>query len=228
MDDTILDYEAVGERCWRDTCRMFAPQVPGLDPGRLQDAINQALVWYWGKPERNRLGRLNLVSARREIVARAFRNVGVCAPGVSVQIADYFTEHRETAVEAIPGAIETEERLRDDGVKLALITNGASLPQRAKIDRFGLEPLFDYIMVEGEFGAGKPDPRVYVHSLAQLEVSPQEAWMVGDNLEFAVAGPKLLGVTGSWVDWKDSGLPQDSPVQPDRIIQTISELVETS
>ena len=226
LDDTILAYESVGEKCWRQACRVFAPQVPGLEADRLLTAIKLTLAWYWGDPERNRLGRLDLLAARREIVSAAFNSIDVPSPVVSDKIADYFTENRETAVEALPGAIDTLHRLRDDGVKLALITNGASLPQRAKIDRFGLEPLFESILVEGEFGAGKPDERVYLHSLEQLGAQPHEAWMVGDHLEFDVAGPKRLGISGVWVDWRCSGLPERSPVQPDRIITRISELVE--
>ena len=53
--------------------------------------------------------------------------------------------------------------------------------QRGKIQRFGLEPCFDYILIEEEFGVGKPDERVYLHAIGQLDTHPSKSWMVGDN-----------------------------------------------
>ena len=80
---------------------------------------------------------------------------------------------------------------------------GRALPlrqvQRAKIERFGLAPLFDAIVVEGEFGVGKPEPAVYAHALAALGVSAADAWMVGDNLEWDVVTPRRLGMKGIWI-----------------------------
>ncbi|MCH8350685.1 MAG: HAD family hydrolase [Chloroflexi bacterium] len=226
MDDTILSYEAVGERCWREACLRFAPQVTGLDPEGLLGAIMASLAEYWHDPERNRRGRLDLGAARREIVSAAFTRLKVDAPVVQNGIADLFTEIREYAVEAIPGAIEALHVLRRAGVRLALITNGASQPQRAKIQRFNLAPLFESILVEEEFGAGKPEPQVYLHSLKQIDAKPSEAWMVGDNLEFDVEAPQKLGIKGIWVDWQAGGLPVASSVKPDRIVNRLSELVD--
>ena len=99
------------------------------------------------------------------------------------------------------------------------------MEQRGKISRFSLAPFFEWILVEGEFGAGKPDERVYRHVLDGLGVAPGEAWMVGDHLEWDVAAPQRLGVTGIWVDTAGLGLPGSSPVRPDRIIRALPELL---
>jgi hypothetical protein len=50
-----------------------------------------------------------------------------------------------------------------------LLTNGGSKGQRLKIDRFDLAPLFDAILIEGEVGFGKPDPRIYTKALEALD-----------------------------------------------------------
>ncbi len=126
--------------------------------------------------------------------------------------------------------------LRDSGVKLALITSGDGTFQRRKIDGCELASFFHCILIEGEFGIGKPDERVYLHALDQLAVRPEETWMVGDSLEWDVAAPQRLGITGIWVVWPASKyvmmqgfprseLPERSDVRPDRIIKRISELV---
>jgi putative hydrolase of the HAD superfamily len=163
--------------------------------------------------------------ARQEIVSGAFARLGVAAQSVANEIADSYTTIKEKVVELVPGAMETLRSLRDNGNRLALITNGSAQFQRAKVNRFGLEPLFDYILIEGDFGVGKPDQRVYRHVLKQLNVLPSQASMVGDNLQLDVADAQLLGIHGVWVDWEGSGLPENSSVKPDHIVRTISELV---
>ena len=98
-----------------------------------------------------------------------------------------------------PGALDALRAFRALGIKLALVTNGAAAVQRAKIERFELAPLFDAIVVEGEFGLGKPEQAVYAHALASLGVSAADAWMVGDNLEWDVVAPRRLGMKGIWI-----------------------------
>jgi len=125
-----------------------------------------------------------------------------------------------------PGALDTLVALRQAGMPMALLTNGDAAGQRAKIERFDLAHFFDCIVVEGEFGVGKPDARVYEHALAALGAPRgRETWMVGDNLAADVGGAQALGLTGIWVDWEGAGLPTDAAAQPDHSIRRIAELL---
>lgn len=56
-------------------------------------------------------------------------------------------------------------------------------------------------------------------------MTPDEAWSVGDSLENDVGGPQALGVFGIWHDHRREGLPEGSPVKPDRIVHSLAELV---
>ena len=104
--------------------------------------------------------------------------------------------------------------------------DGVSLEaQRAKIEDHELEHLFDCIVVEGEFGIGKPNDEVYIHAMETLGVKPNETWMVGDNFEWEVVAPKRLGLTAIWVDSRAEGLPDAPAVMPDRVISSITELI---
>jgi phosphoglycolate phosphatase-like HAD superfamily hydrolase len=71
----------------------------------------------------------------------------------------YNALHDEELSSLFPDAHETLDRLKEFGVKLALITKGAAEPQRAKVTRFALEHRFDHIQIEGEHGFGKPEER---------------------------------------------------------------------
>ncbi len=226
LDDTILGDAINGDRCWRIVCERFAAEAPGLTADRLLAEIDRMRVWYWSDPDRHRRGRLDLQRAREELVGMALEALGAEAPDLARRIAREFSALRDEAVRPLPGAIETLGRLRERGVRLALVTNGSGAAQRRKIDRFGLAPLFDCIAIEGELGAGKPEERVYRHACEQLGVTPAEAWMAGDRLDWDVAGPQRLGMVGIWVDNAGQGLPASSPVRPDRIIRSLAELLE--
>jgi putative hydrolase of the HAD superfamily len=123
-----------------------------------------------------------------------------------------------------PGVAEALGRLRNGGVAMALVTNGDKSQQRRKIERYDLARYFDAILIEGEFGAGKPEEIVYRHVLERLGVPAREAWMVGDNIEWDVAAPQRLGLRGVWVDRDGMGLAADSSVRPHRIIREFQEL----
>jgi putative hydrolase of the HAD superfamily len=225
LDDTIIAHGIAGDKCWQELCVRFAPRVDGIDAARLMEAIDEARNWYWDDPERHRRGRLNLILARRELVSLAFSNLGLNNTDVAFQIADAYSTEREEAATLFPGAIDTLEHFLNHRVKLALVSNGSSEVQRKKIERFNLEPYFKCITIEGEFGVGKPDERVFIHTLEQIGTTPGDAWMVGDNLEWDIAGAQNLGIYGIWVDWKGEGLPDLSAIRPDRIVNNISELM---
>ena len=225
LDDTILDFEGGAVPSWRSVCEAASDQVAGLDPAALFTAIDVARDWLWADRERARVGRTDLVEATRLIVQRALASLGFDLPDLARWTAETYRGLRDETIHPFPGAIDALSSFREAGVRLALVTNGAAADQRRKIDRFGLAPFFEQILVEGEFGVGKPDERVYRHALDSLGVAPAQAWMVGDNLEWDVAGPQRLGVTGIWVDMAGRGLPESSPVRPDRIIRALPELL---
>jgi HAD superfamily hydrolase (TIGR01549 family) len=104
--------------------------------------------------------------------------------GVAQRLADRFSAYRDEHMRLFPDAHNVIDALRARGTRLALVTNGASEAQRAKIDRFDLANRFEHTQIEGEHAFGKPDERAYLHALRQLGADARDTWMVGDNLEW--------------------------------------------
>lgn len=52
--------------------------------------------------------------------------------------------------------------------RLGLVTNGTSATQRRKLQKLGVESLFDAVTISEEVGFKKPDPRAFQHALQQL------------------------------------------------------------
>ena len=162
--------------------------------------------------------------ARQSVAAAGLQRVGIDDESLARALAMSYARHRDARLALLPGALDTVLRFKAAGCALALVTNGSRRTQRLKIERFGLEPIFDTILVEGELGFGKPDPRVYELALSRLGHAPSETWMVGDHLEWDVAAPQKHGIYGVWVDTQRKGLPRDSTVRPDLTVRSIAEL----
>jgi FMN phosphatase YigB (HAD superfamily) len=50
--------------------------------------------------------------------------------------------------------------------------------------------------------------------------------MVGDHLVWDVDGAQRVGLRAAWIDRPRAGLPADQPVQPERIIHALDELLD--
>ncbi len=225
LDDTILSYHSLSSPTWNKVCAEFVAKNNLFEANTLIDAINETGKLYWSDSERHRLGRLDLNNTRREVVRLALEKLGCFQNEYAVQIADYYSNLHQESIHPFPGAVETLQELVQRGVRLALLTNGNSVKQRYKITKFDLEKYFDVCLVEEELGFGKPDIRVFQMALNHLRVSPGKTWMVGDNLEWDIETPQKMGIFSVWNDHDHSGLPEDSKIFPDRIINNISELL---
>jgi HAD superfamily hydrolase (TIGR01549 family) len=223
LDDTILRFSAGQPNFWRLSVQHHLAQR--ADHDHLLTRLEAVNLEYWGSAERAFWGRQNLHEARRRIAVKALADAGVSRE-LCERVADDMTERKEASVRPFEGALETLQRLRERGHRLGLLTNGSGAFQRRKLERYALEPLFDLVLIEGELGYGKPDGRVFRAALAHFAIEPQQAWMVGDNLDADIAGAREVGIPGVWHDAHGSGLPPLPQVVPDRVIQRLSELLD--
>jgi putative hydrolase of the HAD superfamily len=230
LDDTLISAYNRPDLAWHAIAHEFTVDLHPHKPAEIAAAINLSADVFWADPERHRVGRLELLDARATIIADAFEamaTAGYTPPGETVvqRMAARYNAYREAQMHLFDGAHHVVDTFRAKGVRLALITNGAAAPQRAKVVRFDLTHRFHHIQIEGEHGFGKPEERAYRHALAALGVDASETWMVGDNLEWEVVAPQRLGIHAIWHDVVGEGLPPGSSVRPDRVIRSLPELL---
>ncbi len=223
LDGTILDWQTGMEETWLASIEKH--NDGSYDSLEMQKRIRERRDWLWDDPERAKAGRMDLNEASRAIVRYAFEDAGLTAIDVANGIANYYRAQRRELIAPYPGAMETLATLSERGVRLALLTNGEAQNQRGSVDKLDLETYFDCIVIEGEFGVGKPDERVFRHALEATSSAPETTWMVGDSLIADIAPAIELGLHAVWVDEAGDGLPDDAPTRPDRIIKLISELL---
>jgi putative hydrolase of the HAD superfamily len=223
LDETLITIGLKPDDAWAQAVAA-TDGTAAVDAKAAAEAVIAESRHFWADPTRHRDGRLDIPRTRRGIVFRALEPLGL-PRAVTDAIAELYAEMAHSATDLFPDAIETVEALRQEGIRLALITNGARDMQRAKVERFGLAARFDHVQIEGEYGLGKPEAEVYWHAMHTLGVEPAVTWMVGDNLEWEVAAPQRLGITGIWHDPIGRGLPEDCAIRPDRIIRRLRELI---
>jgi putative hydrolase of the HAD superfamily len=232
LDDTLISAYSRPEAAWQAVCAEFSGEIAPLTPTALATAVLLAAQKFWADPKDHREWRLKLRLSRREIVRRTFlqflSNGHLLSDDLSERIADRFSNYRDEQMRLFPHAHEVVDAFRAQGVRLALVTNGAGVDQRAKITRFDLLRRFDHIQIEGEHDFGKPDERAYLHAMQSLDVTAKDTWMIGDNLEWEVRAPKALGIYTIWHDVIGNGLPANSDAKPDRIIRGLAELIAGS
>ncbi|MBQ6848927.1 MAG: riboflavin biosynthesis protein RibF [Clostridia bacterium] len=92
-----------------------------------------------------------------------------------------------------PDVYDTLTTLRQRGYRLGVITNGTARTQACKLDYSGLRPYLDLVVLAGEEGIQKPDPRVFQIAAARLGVPCACCVFVGDNPENDLMGAKNAG-----------------------------------
>lgn len=232
LDDTILDNRAGLEAVWSRVSAEVAARLGDVSPTAVRAALAAASDWYWSDEERQRRGRLDLRGARQAVVAGALERLGRADARLVSEVAGLYDALREASYAPFPGALEALARLRGRMPALGLVTNGAAASQRAKIERWGLAAFFDVIAIEGEVGAGKPDPRHFGHALGALGADPAATLMAGDDYRGDVLGALALGMHAVWIDRDGRAAPRSDASsgaaarRPHRTLASFVELVE--
>jgi putative hydrolase of the HAD superfamily len=111
------------------------------------------------------------------------------AHGRSPELVELWNTTRMGALTCYP---ETESVLEhwSARVPVALVTNGASRLQHAKLTVTGLESYFTAVIVSEEVGIGKPDPAPFQAALGELQLTPADVLMVGNDVDRDIAGAR--------------------------------------
>ncbi|MBI5949160.1 MAG: HAD family hydrolase [Chloroflexi bacterium] len=222
MDDTLLDGVTAMQVSWATVCAEVAPGL-GCEAEALRLAIRREAMEFWKDESLVGHWRLDLDGAREHIVRTALAAESLDASLARKISLGYKASHREN-LRLFDDAIETLEAVRAAGLGIGLITNGPAPLQRDKIERFDLARHMDVIVIEGEFGAGKPERAVFEHALAAVRAEPSRAWHVGDNLYADIGGAQQVGIHAVWLHRDRLEMGEDAPAIPDRTIAHLGEL----
>ena len=92
-------------------------------------------------------------------------------------------------------AVPTLQRFRDEGFKLAIVSNWDT-PLDPLTERLGIAEYFDAIVAshDARVRSEKPDSHVFNYALAAVGVSAEEVVHVGDTYEADIVGARNVGI----------------------------------
>ena len=122
----------------------------------------------------------------------------------------HYAEVNGRATRIYPGVLETLAALREQGRRLAVVTNKAEAFTLPLLERMGIAGHFDAVVSGDTLPVKKPDPAVLFHACRLLGVDAGRAVMIGDSANDALAargaGMPVLLVTYGYSE----GMPVDS------------------
>lgn len=100
------------------------------------------------------------------------------------------------------GALPMLQRLKADGHRLTLITNGPSTMQHAVIDHLGIRQYFDQAFATGDeaIGINKPNRGCFDKVASIFKVEPKDCLFIGDGKINDYQGATGAGWNGLWVN----------------------------
>ena len=188
LDHTLLDTDTSLQMAFGD-----AMSAVGADPTGVYPTFNDINEALWRRVEAQEL------TPPRVHVARFVELNEQLGLGVDPQrMADAFAQGMGEHGELYPGAREMLDKLAGMAT-LALITNGLSGIQRARIARLGIHDHFAAITISAEVGAAKPGTEIFDVAFEALGGPDKSgALMVGDNLGSDIAGGNNAGIDTCW------------------------------
>lgn len=119
-----------------------------------------------------------------------------------------------------------EETLRQllSKYHLAIISDGQSAYAVPELNAVGLFGSFDPVIISGDFGYRKPDPRLFKSALTIMQMEPSEVLFVCNDIYRDVYGAQRIGIKTVFFR-SNQGQQEKKDVQPDYIIYNFPELL---
>lgn len=130
---------------------------------------------------RSDLGKLS----RKDFNEEASKLTGISVPEIAQGI-----EAEMIIDDALVGYVE---KLKEQGFRVACLSNGSHEWTLQVINEHGLSHLFEEIILSSDLGIVKPDAEIYMQALRKLDIQPDQAIFVDDR-QVNVDAAEALGI----------------------------------
>ncbi len=112
--------------------------------------------------------------------------------------------------EPLDGATNLLDHLKNNHIKLGIITNGFTEWQEMRLGRLGLTEYFEFVITSEQMGVAKPHRAIFDHALEKMShPSRQQVLMIGDNLHSDIKGGIDSELHTCWLN------PHNQPAVPE-------------
>nr|WP_198423965.1 HAD family hydrolase [Microlunatus antarcticus] len=195
LDDTLLDHRG-------STTAALAAWLPGLG---VEPAPGLEQAWFDLEDEHFESWRSGLISfdEQRRRRLRDFLPLVGQAVGPDAELDLVFVgylEQYERAWRPFDDVRPAVDDLVDRGIALAVLTNGSTAQQTAKVAAIGLSDCVAGVVTAEQLGVAKPAPQTYRAACRLLSVAPAETVHVGDRHDLDVVAARAAGLRALHLD----------------------------
>lgn len=221
LDDTLLWDKKSIKTAFEKTCEY----VPSINKEILEDAVRQEAtklyqsyetypftqmiginpfegLWGTFDDHGEEFQTMKHLISTYQVTAwtNGLQRCGIQDKDLGVKLAEQFIQERKKYPFVYEDTYHVLDSLKDT-YQLVLVTNGAPSLQRTKL---AITPeiaaYFDTIIISGEVGVGKPDPKIFDFALAQADIPVEQGIMIGDNLTTDILGANRVGMQNIWIN----------------------------
>ncbi|MGB3975282.1 MAG: HAD family hydrolase [bacterium] len=222
LDGTLTDYETGSETGLKLAFnRLIEASETSIPYEIFQDAykgvIDAESAWssisgFTGSAKENRVRRFQLL----------LQGLGRQQPGtVLMEMAEAYSQGRSSGTKLYADVIDTLAYLKNK-YALAILTEGDETTQMNQITHLGIEPYFSTIVISDQTPWHKPSITLFRFAAIKMELEPENILMVGDRLDWDIRPAKEVGMKTIWLN--RAGSRDNSPIEPDIVIQKLDEL----
>lgn len=191
LDHTLWDYETNAEETLKDLFVRFKLEERGVTSFRyFVETFRRINRDLWDRYDRGLIGQETI---RTERFDRVFRDTGIEDSRSALEFSKFYLQELPQKKNLLPEARETLEYLHPR-YPITVVTNGFDEIQSAKIASAGIGHYFRHVVTSQRAGNKKPSRRIFEFALEQTGHAPEQAVMVGDNLQTDIAGAAAAGI----------------------------------
>ena len=215
VDDTLFDFGMSEEKALHNAFVKFDLPKGVTDYWASYREISKVL---WGDLEQ---GLITLP----ELAVERFKRL-ILMHGLDIDAETFssvYLDYLGKETHLVQGAVELCEGLTD--YRLAIITNGFTAVQTARIENSPLCNTFEHIIMSQEAGFQKPDIGIFDYAFSKLQITDKsKVLIVGDSLTSDIQGGINYGIDTCWFNphFKENNLG----VKPTYEIHKLMDLIE--
>ncbi|MDX9991444.1 MAG: HAD-IA family hydrolase [Anaerolineales bacterium] len=227
LGDTLMcpaaAWPPVIERADRAVVDVLCKNGLGLDCDHFHEELKERLHRYYAERDNQQIETSTMSVLQELLDEKGYRSV----PSALVRAAlDARYRISQSNWQLADDALSTLTALRAGGCRLAIVSNaGDNKDVFQLVEKFKIEPYFDFVLTSAACGWRKPHPRIFELALAHWGFLPGNAVMVGDKLEADIAGANQAGIFSIWAR-RYAQIPEEVVIKPDAQVESLTEILK--
>lgn len=189
LDDTICNTSEILDQALRNTFTENLAHFPSKTVEEMMLLNKEAFKETFLNPN------IPVSSSTILIWLRCFELLNITPPiKVVLRLIEKIRAEVSAEIKLIEGAEAILTLLSQKHIKIGILSNGAYMEQAEKLVILGIDSYIDYLVTPDICLANKPDAKAFTYMLDKLHISPDEALMIGDDIQADIKGAKSVGI----------------------------------